>query len=218
MAHFSEDKQLCNAFNNKLDIHSQTAELVFGRDLFMDNKLKRKRAKIINFSIIYGSGPYSLSKELEVSFKESKEFIDKYFEKYSGVKTYIDNTIAEAEKNGFVRTMSNRKRDLPEIQSSIQNIKENGKRMAVNTIIQGSAAEIMKKAMINIHKKIKKMESKMLLSVHDEIIFEYPINEETKLINIVSTEMKNVGKLSVPLEISMKTGINWGEMIEWEQK
>jgi len=200
MAHFSEDKQLCNAFNNKLDIHSQTAELVFGRDLFMDNKLKRKRAKIINFSIIYGSGPYSLSKELEVSFKESKEFIDKYFEKYSGVKTYIDNTIAEAEKNGFVRTMSNRKRDLPEIQSSIQNIKENGKRMAVNTIIQGSAAEIMKKAMINIHKKIKKMD------------------EETKLINIVSTEMKNVGKLSVPLEISMKTGINWGEMIEWEQK
>ncbi len=218
MAHFSKDKQLCNAFNNNLDIHSQTAELVFGRDLFMDNKLKRKRAKIINFSIIYGSGPYSLSKELEVSFKESKEFIDTYFEKYSGVKAYIDDTIADAEKNGFVRTMSNRKRDLPEIQSSIQNIKENGKRMAVNTIIQGSAAEIMKKAMINIHKKIKNMESKMLLSVHDEIIFEYPINEETKLISIVSTEMKNVEKLSVPLEISVKTGANWGEMIEWEQK
>ncbi len=214
MAHFSKDKNLKNAFKNNLDIHSQTANLVFGRDLFMDNQLKRKRAKIINFSIIYGSGAYSLSKELGVSFKEAKEFIETYFEKYSGVKDYIDQTIENAEKDGFVITMAGRKRELPELQSSIQSVKENGKRMSVNTIIQGSAAEIIKMAMINIHKKIKNMDSKMLLSVHDEIIFEYPLDEETDLIKIVSNEMKNATAIDVPLNISLKKGKNWGEMAE----
>jgi len=218
MAHFSKDKNLKNAFINNIDIHTQTADLVFGRDLFMDNKLKRKRAKIINFSIIYGSGPYSLSKELEVSFKDAKEFIETYFFKYSGVKDFIENTIENAEKSGSVRTMENRTRELPELQSTNPNVKENGKRMAVNTIIQGSAAEIIKKAMINIHKKTKKMVSKMLLSVHDEIIFEYPINEEKELIKIVSHEMKNAVKLDIPLEVSIKTGKNWGEMSKYEVK
>ena len=218
MAHFSNDENMKKAFVNKLDIHDQTSQLVFGKDLFMDNKLKRKRAKIINFSIIYGSGPYSLSKELGVSFKEAKDFIETYFEKYSGVREFIDKTIENAEINGYVKTMANRKRELPELSSRTQNVKENGKRMAVNTIIQGTAAEIIKKAMINIHNKIIEMNSKMLLSVHDEIIFEYPEEEENKLVEIVYKEMKNAVKLEVPLEISIKNGINWGEMEDIMEK
>jgi len=214
LAHFSKDEGLIDAFNRGLDIHTQTANLVFGGNLFMDKKLKRKRAKIINFSIIYGSGPYSLSKELDVSFKEAKEFIDTYFDKYSGVREFIDETIAFAETNGFVKTMFGRYRELPELKSDTQNIRENGKRMAVNTIIQGTAAEIIKIAMINIYNKIKQTDNKMLLSVHDEIIFEYPLNEEKKIIKIVSNEMKNAVKLRVPLEVSVKTGKNWGEMVE----
>lgn len=217
LAHFSKDKGLVDAFNKGLDIHSQTANLVFGGNLFMDKKLKRKRAKIINFSIIYGSGAYSLSKELDVSFKEAKEFIEMYFEKYSGVRGFIDDTILFAETNGFVKTMFGRKREIPELMSDIQNIRENGKRMAVNTVIQGSAAEIIKIAMIKIYSKIKQMNTKMLLSVHDEIIFEYPVEEEKKIIEIVSNEMKNAVKLEVPLEISVKTGNNWGEIVEFTE-
>jgi len=212
MAHFSKDENLKEAFNKGLDIHTRTGDLVFGKSLFMDEKLKRKRAKIINFSIIYGSGPYSLSKELGVSFKEAKEFIETYFEKYSGVKEYIDITVDNATRDGFVKTMFGRVRELPELQSTIPNVQENGKRMAVNTIIQGSAAEIIKIAMINIHGKIKNMNTNMLLSVHDEIIFEYPKDEEKRLLQIVSNEMENAVKLDVPIEISVKTGKNWGDM------
>jgi DNA polymerase-1 len=217
LAHFSKDKGLVDAFNKGLDIHSQTANLVFGGNLFMDKTMKRKRAKIINFSIIYGSGAYSLSKELDVSFKEAKEFIDMYFEKYSGVKDFIEETILSAEQSGLVRTMFGRKREIQELKSDVQNIRENGKRMAVNTIIQGSAAEIIKIAMKNIYERIKNTNTKMLLSVHDEIIFEYPVEEEKKIIKIISNEMKNAVKLEVPLEISVKIGMNWGEMLEYTE-
>jgi DNA polymerase-1 len=212
MAHFSEDKKLIQAFERDFDIHQHTADTVFGSDLFMDNQEKRKRAKIINFSILYGSGPYSLSKELGVGYKEAKQFIERYYEKYSQVKAFFDLVVQEAEKNPEVTTIAGRKRTIPEIQSSNLTVKENGKRMAINTVIQGSAADIIKMAMINIFRKIKKMESHLILQVHDELVFEYPLKEEKQLFSMVKAEMEAAVKLKVPLKVSLKKGKNWGEM------
>jgi len=210
MAHFSDDKNLKEAFFNDFDIHKFTADKVFGGNLFLTDQERRKRAKIINFSILYGSGPFSLSKELGVSFKEAKNFIDTYFEKYSGVREFMDNTIEECEKSGKVKTILGRERNIPEINSSNRNIKENGKRMAVNTVIQGSAADIIKLAMINIFPKIEKMKAKMVMQVHDELIFEYHVGEEEILKELVISEMENAFALKVPLKVKAKTGENWG--------
>jgi DNA polymerase-1 len=212
MAHFSKDKNLIEAFKNEFDIHQHTADRVFGKNLFLSQQEQRKRAKIINFSILYGSGPFSLSKELGVSYTEARDFIDLYFEKYSGVKAYIDKLIANTEKNPEVRTISGRRRDIPEILSSNRNVKENGKRMAINTTIQGSAADIIKIAMIKINEKIKDTRSKLIMQVHDELVFEYVKEEEKSLIKIVKEEMENSIKLNVPLKVTLKRGKTWGTM------
>jgi DNA polymerase-1 len=214
MAHFSEDENLIAAFAQDMDIHQHTADLVFGADLFSKAGELRRRAKIINFSIIYGSGAFSLAKELGVSYAEARQFIERYFEKYSGVKRFMDGVIAAAEKNPEVRTISGRVRPIPEILSSNRPVKENGNRMAINTIIQGSAADIIKIAMIRIHEHLKTMESRLILQVHDELVFEYPAGEEKKLIALVKMEMENALKLKVPLRVSLKKGLNWADMEE----
>ncbi len=212
MAHFSEDKNLIDAFQNDFDIHQYTADKVFGKDLFLSDHERRKKAKIINFSVLYGSGPFSLSKELGVSFKEAKDFIEMYFEKYIGVKDFIEKVVSNCESEMKVRTILGRIRPIPEINSENKNIKDNGRRMAINTVIQGSAADIIKVAMINIDKKIEKMKSRMVMQVHDELIFELPPEEENDLRKIVKHEMENSLKLIVPLTVTIKTGKNWGEM------
>ena len=212
MAHFSKDKNLIKAFENDFDVHQHTANTVLGNDLFLNEYEKRKRAKIINFSILYGSGPFSLSKELAISYKEAKNFIDLYFGKYIGVKNFIDEVIENAEANPVVETISGRKREILEIKSLNKTIKENGKRMVINTIIQGSAADIIKIAMINIHKELIKMESNLIMQVHDELIFEYPEEEEKRLINLVKMEMERAVNLRVPLKVYIKKGKNLGEM------
>jgi len=214
MAHFSGDKNLLQAFAEERDIHQHTADLVFGADLFSPRNELRRRAKIINFSIIYGSGAYSLAKELGVSYAEAKEFIDRYFEKYSGVRRFMDKVIADAEKDPEVRTISGRVRPIPEILSSNRTVKENGNRMAINTIIQGSAADIIKIAMIRIHEHLLPLQSRLILQVHDELVFEYPAGEEKKLIAVVTGEMENALKLKVQLKISLKKGLNWADMEE----
>lgn len=212
MAHFSEDENLMDAFRNEFDIHQYTADKVFGKDLFLSDFERRKRAKIINFSVLYGSGPFSLSKELGVSYGEAKSFIEMYFEKYSGVKEFIDKVISDCESEMTVKTILGRIRPIPEINSMNRNVRDNGRRMAINTVIQGSAADIIKVAMINIDKKIDKMKSLMVMQVHDELIFELPANEEKSLRKIVRDEMEKSLKLKVPLTVSIKTGKNWGEM------
>jgi DNA polymerase-1 len=214
MAHFSEDDNLMKAFAEGMDIHQHTADLVFGADLFSQRGELRRRAKIINFSIIYGSGAFSLAKELGVSYAEAKEFIERYFQKYSGVKRFMDGVIAAAEKNPEVRTISGRVRPIPEILSSNRPVKENGNRMAINTIIQGSAADIIKIAMIRIHEHLKSMASRLILQVHDELVFEYPAAEEKRLLALVKDEMENALALKVPLKISLKKGRNWADMEE----
>ena len=214
MAHFSEDENLMTAFAQEMDIHQHTADLVFGADLFSQRSELRRRAKIINFSIIYGSGAFSLAKELGVSYAEAKQFIERYFEKYSGVKRFMDKVIGAAEKDPEVRTISGRVRPIPEILSSNRPVKENGNRMAINTIIQGSAADIIKIAMIRIHEHLKTMESRLILQVHDELVFEYPAAEEKQLLALVKNEMENALVLKVPLKISLKKGLNWADMEE----
>jgi DNA polymerase-1 len=212
MAHFSGDGNLLQAFAAGVDIHQRTADLVFGADLFSPRNELRRRAKIINFSIIYGSGAYSLAKELGVSFAEAREFIERYFEKYCGVRAFMDGVIADAVKEPEVRTLSGRVRPIPEVQSSNRTVKENGNRMAINTIIQGSAADIIKIAMIRIQEHLRSMKSRLLLQVHDELVFEYPCDEERPLAALVRKEMENAVKLKVPLRVSLKKGANWADM------
>jgi DNA polymerase-1 len=212
MAHYSQDNQLMDAFSQDQDIHQHTADSVFGDDSSLSAGEKRRRAKIINFSVLYGSGPYSLSKELEVSFQEARDFIDRYYLRYSGVKAFIDRIISDAEQNPVVKTLAGRKRPIPEIQSSNHSVMENGRRMAINTIIQGSAADIIKIAMINMFRSLQKMDSRLILQVHDELVFEFPDREEHKLCNLVKDKMENAVKLKVPLKVSFKKGKKWGDM------
>jgi len=203
---------LKRAFTEGADIHQRTADLVFGGDLFARRQELRRRAKIINFSIIYGSGAYSLAKELGVSFAEAKDFIGRYFETYSGVKRFMETVVAGAEQDPEVRTLAGRFRPIPEVQSSNRTVKENGNRMAINTIIQGSAADIIKMAMIRIHERLRPLQSRLLLQVHDELVFEFPRAEEKTLAALVRQEMENAAPLDVPLIVSLKKGENWADM------
>ena len=212
MAHFSGDETLKRAFAEGADIHQRTADLVFGADLFAKAQELRRRAKIINFSIIYGSGAYSLAKELGVSFAEAKDFIARYFETYSGVKRFMEKVVAGAETDPEVRTLAGRFRPIPEVQSSNRTVRENGNRMAINTIIQGSAADIIKLAMIRIHQRLRPLQSRLLLQVHDELVFEFPAGEERELAALVRQEMENAARLDVPLRVSLKKGANWADM------
>ena len=212
MAHFSGDPNLEEAFLNNADIHQHTADMVFGGDSVLSPDEKRRRAKIINFSVLYGSGAYSLSKELGVSYREAQDFIDRYYEKYAGVRDFINRVISRTEKHPEVETIAGRKRDIPEILSSNRTVKENGKRMAINTIIQGSAADIIKMAMVKVYEKLQGLESKLILQVHDELVFEYPEKEEEELCRLVRENMETALQMKVPLNVSLKKGKNWGEM------
>jgi DNA polymerase-1 len=212
MAHFSQDRELIQAFAGDMDVHQHTADMVFSADTGLSVSEKRRRAKIINFSILYGSGAYSLSKELGIGYGEARDFIDRYYEKYAGVKAFIERVIADAEKEPEVQTIAGRKRPIPEILSANRTVKENGKRMAINTIIQGSAADIIKIAMVEIFKKLEGLESRLILQVHDELVFEYPEAEEKVLVRLVRESMEKAVPLTVPLRISLKKAKNWGEM------
>lgn len=212
MAHYSGDEKLVEAFARDFDIHQHTADLVFSQMPLLGEPEKRRRAKIINFSILYGSGAYSLAKELGVGYAEAKRFIDRYFETYLGVKEFIDKTIEETEKSAEVHTILGRRRAIPEIQSSNRTVKENGNRMAINTIIQGSAADIIKIAMIRIQSKLDSLGSRLVLQVHDELVFEYPLEEESVLLQLVRNEMEKALPLKVPLKVTVKKGQNWGEL------
>ena len=213
LSHYAKDKILINAFKNNEDIHTRTAKEVFQvLPGFITHDL-RNHAKAINFGIIYGMSAFGLSKELEISRKMAQTYITNYFSRYNGVKKFIDKTIENTEKTGEVSTILGRKRRLDEINSSNINIKKFAQRAAVNTIIQGSAADLIKLAMINMDKALKEnnMNSKMLISVHDEIIFETPENEEKDLIKLTRKIMESVFKLKVSLKVNIKSGANWAD-------
>lgn len=213
LAHLSEDAVLLEAFKKGEDIHTQTAAKVFNVFPNMIDSNMRRMAKAVNFGIIYGISPFGLSKNIGVSQKEAKKFIDNYFDLYKGVKDYLDQTVADAHKNGYVTTILNRRRYLPELTSKNRQMKEFAERIAVNTPVQGSAADLIKIAMINISKKLKdkNMKSKIILQVHDELVFEIPEKEKEIMVDLVKSEMEGVMKLKVPLIVDTYMGKNWGE-------
>ena len=212
LAHISKDKMLNEIIKEGVDVHKRTASIIFGVGEGEVTKEMRTIAKAVNFGVIYGMSAFGLSEELHISVKDASSFISTYFETYKEVSSFIQNTCIECEKKGYVQTIMARRRYVPEIKSNTRNIKELGKRIAVNTIIQGSAADIMKKAMIDVAKKLKeaKLKTSILLQVHDELILESPENEAEQSIALVKKTMEEAYKLSVPLRTSISTAKNWG--------
>ncbi len=210
-AHFSKVPNWIEAFKKDMDIHTRTAMDIF--DVSEENvtPLMRRQAKAVNFGILYGISGFGLAEDLKISVKEAKAFIDKYFEKYSGTKVYMDSVIKDAYEKGYVTTIMNRKRRIDELNNTNYMIRQQGERMALNTPIQGSSADILKKAMIDIYNEFKEknIKSKMILQVHDELIFNVLKEEEKEVTEIVDRCMDNAYKLEVPLKVDIETGVNW---------
>lgn len=213
LAHLSEDPSLMEIFLEDRDIHQETASRVFGDFSSLTEEEQRRRAKIINFSIIYGASAFSLAKELETSHAEAKEFINLYYEKYPKVEEFLENRVKEAQEKGYAQTLFGRKRQVPELQHKDKLTQQAGRRIALNTPIQGTAAGLMKKAMIDIWREIKRrrLRSKMIIQVHDELVFEVPKQERDELEALVQERMERVLKLKVPLKVHLGWGINWAE-------
>jgi DNA polymerase-1 len=213
LAHMSQDQNLIQSFQEGGDIHRQTASQIFKISPDRVSKEMRQAAKSINFGIIYGMGAFSLADDLGISQREGKQYIENYFSCYRGVRDFIDKTIAEAKINGFVTTLLNRRREIPELKSPHPAIRSFGERTAVNTPIQGSAADLIKMAMVSIAKRIagKEKEIKMILQIHDELLFEVsePAMPESK--KMIKHEMEQVVRLSVPITVDIGTGKNWSE-------
>ncbi len=211
LAHIANDEKLVQAFQNDLDIHTQTAMDVFHVENEEVTPNMRRQAKAVNFGIVYGISDYGLSQNLGITRKEAKQFIDRYFNIYTGVKTYMEDIVQEAKLHGYVTTIMNRRRYLPEITSRNFNVRSFAERTAMNSPIQGSAADIIKKAMIDLNEKLKveKMQARMLLQVHDELILEAPREEIDKLKEIVPAMMENTVELRVPLKVDYAYGESW---------
>lgn len=212
-AHLSGVNDLINAFKEGVDIHTKTAMDIFKVPMEGVTKNMRRQAKAVNFGILYGISSYGLAEDIGIPVKEAKEFINKYFETYPGVKDYMDKEIDEAKKNGYVKTIMNRKRVIEELKSSNYMVRSMGERMALNTPVQGSASDILKKAMVEINNIFEKenIKSKMLLQVHDELIFNVYNDEIDKVKDIVYNTMTKVFELKVPLDVDIELGNNWYE-------
>jgi DNA polymerase-1 len=213
-AHMSEDKKMIKAFQDNEDIHTATAAEINEVALNDVTAEMRREAKAINFGILYGQGPYGLSQSANIPMARAKDFIDKYFSLFSDVKKYIDETIADAREKEYVETLFGRRRYLPEINSSVVQLKKGAERMAVNTPIQGTAADMIKLAMIEVFKIMDDQEIKILLTVHDELIFEVKSDLAAKWAERIKKIMQEVIKLKVPIIADAKIGDNWEEMEE----
>ncbi len=216
LAHLSKDEELTNAFENEEDVHRHTAQLIFGAAKKDITDQMRQIAKTVNFGIIYGMSPYGLSKDLGIDQEQAREFIDSYFERYPRVRSFIDRQIEEAREIGYVTTLLNRRRYIPQINSQSLRERQFAERTAINTPIQGSAADLIKVAMIKIHNEIKKrgLRSRMILQVHDELVFEVFQKELEEMKAIVRERMEGVFELNVPIKVKIMSGPNWLEMEE----
>jgi DNA polymerase-1 len=214
MAHFSKDPVLTGAFRNGEDIHARTAQEVFGVGPLAQTGEHRRAAKAINFGIIYGLSAFGLAQQLGIEQKEASQFINAYFTRYRGVKQYLDNVLVETRKSGLAKTLFGRIRPIPEISSPQMQLRNFAERTALNSPLQGTAADLIKMAMISIDARLKKekLAAKMILQVHDELLFELPVKEKSKLEKLVKEEMENVHKLTVPLVVEMGTGPNWRDL------
>jgi len=213
LAHLSEDTTLSEAFISGEDIHSRTASNIFGVFPEMVNPDMRRHAKVINFGILYGMSAFGLSRELGISQKLAQDYIDEYFRKYGGVRIFLDRILENARHDGYVSTLLNRRRYLPEINSGNASVRQFAERMATNTPIQGTAADLIKMAMINISNKFKekRLSSCMIMQVHDELVFEVLRAEKDNVVDLVKREMEGVIKLNVPLRVDIAAGNNWDE-------
>jgi len=211
LAHLSDDPAFVQAFRSGGDIHRQTAALIFDVPLDQVTKDMRARAKTINFATIYGQGAHALSRQLKISFAEAKEFIERYFQRFARVREYLDSMVTFAREHGYVQTIFNRRRYIPELRDRNFNVRAFGERTAANSPIQGSAADLIKVAMIRIHNSLaeQRLNAKMLLQVHDELVFEVPGQEIEQVSTLVKTEMEHAADLSVPLVVDFGTGENW---------
>ena len=213
LAHLSGDKNLVRTFEQDEDVHARTASLVFGVDIEKVTRLQRNQAKTINFGIIYGMGPQRLARENQVSIEEAKHFIESYFSKYPGIREYTETQIEKARTRGFVETILGHKRPLPDVRSSHPGLRVNAEHMAINTPIQGSAADLIKVAMVRLFEKLKAQGFKtaMLLQVHDELVFEAPQEEAERARTLIRKEMEGAMELKVPLKVDVGSGKNWLE-------
>lgn len=215
LAHLSQDKNMCNAFISGTDVHKATAALIFGVPQEEVTPQMRRTAKTINFGVIYGMSAFRLANDLGISRTQAAEFIENYFKTYSSVNDFINSTIQKTEETGFVQTIFGRKRQIANINSKNKLEKSGAERMAVNTPVQGSAADIVKKAMLDVSKALEdeNTQAKLILQVHDELLVECPDNPQTieKTISIIKEKMENAVKLNVPLKVSIEYGKNWGE-------
>jgi DNA polymerase-1 len=212
-AHYSGDAAFLEAFSEGEDIHRRTASEILGLPVQAVTPDMRRIAKAINFGIIYGMGAQKLSEELGIDLKTAKDYIAKYYERYQGVVRYREKTVAFARDKGYVTTLFNRRRYLPDMNHENRVLRAEAERMAVNTPIQGTAADLIKKAMINIHARLKSenLKTKMLLQVHDELVFEVPERETSLVSSLVKEEMEGVFPLAVPLQVDVNMGKNWDE-------
>ncbi len=213
LAHLSNDESLIDAFSRGLDVHARTASEIFGVPIDKVTHDLRRIAKTVNFGVIYGISPFGLSETLSISRDEAKKYIDQYFQRHSGVKSYIEKSLEDARNKGYVLTLFGRKRAIPEIRSKNAAVRQQSERLAINSPIQGTAADIIKIAMVHIWKKIgeNNLKSKMILQVHDELLFELPVEELDAMTGIVRNEMEGVIKLAAPLRVAIKYGKNWAE-------
>ena len=215
LAHLSQDQNMCNAFISGTDVHKATAALIFGVPQEEVTPQMRRTAKTINFGVIYGMSAFRLANDLGISRTQAAEFIENYFKTYSSVNDFINSTIQKTEETGFVQTIFGRKRQIANINSKNKLEKSGAERMAVNTPVQGSAADIVKKAMLDVSKALEEenTQAKLILQVHDELLVECPDNPQTieKTISIIKEKMENAVKLNVPLKVSIEYGKNWGE-------
>ena len=213
LAHISGDETMKNAFLTGEDIHAVTASQVFGIPLDEVTPQMRSHAKAVNFGIVYGISAFSLAQDIGVRPKEAQAYIDAYLEKYHGVREYMERVIAEAKENGYVSTLFGRRRPMPELKSSNRNTRNFGERVARNMPIQGTAADIMKLAMVNVYRRLKAegLPARLILQVHDELIAECPEEEAGRVAKLLEEEMEGAVSLSVPLTAEAKTGHSWSE-------
>jgi len=214
MAHFSEDPLLLKAFRENVDIHRQTAAVVFGIHPELVTPEMRRQAKVINFGIIYGMSAFGLAKQLGVSNRLSQEFIERYFARHRLIKAFLDRTLANAQKQGWVTTLMGRRRQIPQILSQNRLVRQEAERSAINTPLQGSAADLIKRAMLKVEKGLAEagLKARMILQIHDELLFEVPREEVAAAAKVVKHLMEGVATLKVPLVVDLRVGGNWGDM------
>lgn len=213
LSHIADDQTMIEAFTHDEDIHKQVASKVFGVPIDEVTKQMRTSAKAVNFGIVYGISDFGLAEQIGVTKKEAKQYIEQYLEKYSGIKNFMENIVEETKQTGYVETLFKRRRYVPELSSNNYMIRQFGSRVSMNTPIQGTAADIIKIAMIHVYQSLKenKLKSKLVLQVHDELLIETYKEETEKVKKILKTCMENVIKLKVPLNVEIEEGKSWYE-------